>query len=268
MEVAVLIAAFSEKDTVFACLRNLYGQVDAMKAEGIYNFTIYLVANEFKEDLHEAFPDVIPIITDTTHYNQAMRLAWERAATKNYDFYLWLYDKLQLKEGALATMMETSKFFGHKSIVAGSCMDSEKVLSYGGRNKSGKIITPDATIPVPCHTFDGAMVLVPKAVYNVLGNFDAHYESWFGDMDYGIRAYKEGIPRVVAPEILGVCDRPFKVPAWRDSKLTLSQRFAALTSPDGPPPTEQFRYDCRSVGPFKAINHQISIFFKVLFARK
>lgn len=268
-KVAILLTVFNRKEKTLECLRNCYEQIDSMKGDDKYSFTAYLVDDGSTDGTWEAvteqFPQTIVIrVEGGLFWNQGMRLAWQRAAQDGPDFYLWLNDDTLMKEGALACLMETSYFLRHKAIVVGTAEDSRGELSYGGRNKSGKIIVPDPVIPNPCFTFNGNLVLVPSYVYNILGNLDEHYHHSFGDFDYGVRARKAGIVRVVAPGVLCVCDRNPGLPKWRNRSLTLGERFKALRSPKGRPLKEQFRYDCRSNNFVYAIGHYISILLKVL----
>ena len=271
--VAVLLTVFNRREKTLACLDNCYRQIDGMKAAGEYDFTVYLVddgsTDGTSEAVREKFPQTILIRGNGgLYWNRGMRLAWEKAAEKDYDFYLWLNDDTLMKEGALGILMETSGFLKHKAIIAGTCVNQAGDLSYGGRTRSNRLINPDPAIPEPCHMFNGNLVLVPKAVYEVLGSLEPKYQHTFGDYDYGVRAVKAGIPRVVAPGVLAECDRNPGIPEWRDSSLCLKDRFRFLTSPKGRPPREQFLFDSRLNGVFYAIGHGLSLMFKVLFPKR
>lgn len=253
-----------------ACLHNLYRQAEGMKAEEKYSFKTYLTddgsTDGTSDDVANSFPSVKIIKGDgNLFWNQGMRLAWSEAAKDDPDFYLWLNDDTILHEGALSSLMENSEYLGHKAIVVGTCSTLGGELTYGGRTKTHKIITPDDTIPVPCYTFNGNIVLVPKSVYMVLGSLDPRYHHSFGDYDYGVRAVKAGIVRVVAPGILGTCSRNPGIPKWSDRAYSLKERFMFLLGPKGRPPKEQFLYDYRSRGVFYAIGHIAALLLKVLF---
>ena len=271
--VAVLLTVFNRREKTLACLDNCYRQIDGMKAAREYEFTVYLVddgsTDGTSEAIRENFPQVELIQGDGgLFWNRGMRLAWEKAAEKDYDFYLWLNDDTLMKEGALAALMETSGFLKHKAIIAGTCENSVGELSYGGRTRSNKLIAPDPAIPVPCYMFNGNLVLVPKAVYEVLGSLEQKYQHTFGDYDYGVRAVKAGIPRVVAPGVLATCDRNPGIPKWRDSSYTLKERVRYLMTPKGRPPKEQFLFDSRLNGIFYAMGHGLSLTFKLLFPKR
>ncbi|MBQ3881292.1 MAG: glycosyltransferase family 2 protein [Bacteroidales bacterium] len=270
MTVAVLMTSFNRREKTLACLDSCFREIEAIKAQDLYSFTVYLVDDGSTDGTAEAiegkYPQVRILKGDgTLFWNQGMRLAWNEAAKDDYDFYLWLNDDTVLLEGSLESIMETSQFLRHKAIIAGTATNPEGEITYGGRNHSGKLVEPEPTIPVPCYTFNGNVVLVPRYAYNILGNLEERYHHTFGDFDYGVRAVKANVSRVVAPGIVCICSRNPGVPKWRDSNYSLKERYAFLLSPKGRPPREQFLYDTRDKGLLWAIGHAVSLNFKVLF---
>ena len=98
-------------------------------------------------------------------------------------------------------------------------------LRYGGRTRKGVLIEPDATIPVPCRFLDGHLVLVPRACFRTLGFIDTRFLRVMGDYDYSNKAFKAGVPRLVAPGTLAQTARSFSVPVWKDSQYSLVERI-------------------------------------------
>lgn len=268
--VAILMTVFNRRQKTLECLEGCYRQIDGMKSSGDYEFRVYMVddgsTDGTSEAVSESYPEVHIIRGEGgLFWNQGMCLAWQEAAKDSPDFYLWINDDTMLLDGAFATVLENSRFFRNKAIVVGTAVDSRGAFSYGGRTRSNRIVEPDQKIPVPCYTFNGNLVLVPRYVYGILGPLDRYYHHSFGDFDYGVRAFKAGVARVVAPGILARCNRNPGIDKWRDGAYSLKERFHFLRSPKGRPPREQFRYDLRSMGFFKAVGHQVSIIMKVLF---
>ena len=273
LKVAILLTVFNRREKTLKCLDICYRQIDAMKSEGIYDFHIYMVDDGSSDGTSDAVREIFPqtsIIRGNggLYWNQGMRLAWDTAVLQSPEFYIWINDDTFLEQNALGTLMETSNFLKHKAIVVGTAEDSEGRLSYGGRTRYGKLVTPDPTIPVPCWTFNGNLVLIPAYVYRILGNLDEHYQHSFGDFDYGARAAAANIVRVVAPGVLCKCSRDTGVPKWRDRNYPLRNRIASLHSPKGRPPKEQFRYDVRSRGFLFALIHGLSVAIKVFFPKR
>lgn len=274
MDVAILMTCFNRRETTLSCLLDCYRQIDAMSGSGTYSFSCYLVDDGSTDGTAEAVSEQFPQVNlirsaGNLYWNQGMRLAWSRAASdRDYDFYLWINDDIRLRDGAIASLLENSEFFRHKAIVTGTAVDQDGELSYGGRTRSMKLIEPDPTIPRPCYMFNGNLVLVPKAAYSVLGNLEPSYSHSFGDFDYGVRASRHDIPRVICPGIQCDCNRNPGLPKWADPAYPLGRRYQYLLSPKGRPFGEQFRFDVRYMGFARAIFHFISLNAKVLFPIK
>lgn len=273
MKVAILLTVHNRREKTLECLQSLWQQADAMKGVTDYSFSVYLVDDGSVDGTSEAVSAQFPQTTiirgnGELYWNHGMHLAWNRASEDGQDFYIWLNDDTILKEGAISCLLETSGYLKHKAIVVGTAINSQGFPSYGGRSKSNKIIIPDETLPVPCFTFNGNLVLIPKYVFGILGNLEERYSHSFGDYDYGVRAEKNNITKVVAPGYLCVCDRNPGVPKWKNRNFSLSERFAHYCGPKGRPPKEQFLYDCRAKNVVFAIGHQIMLALRVLFPRK
>lgn len=271
--VALLFTAFNRREMTLDCLRLCYAEIEAVKADARYSFSVYLTDDGSTDGLSEAvagaFSDVHIIKGDgTLFWNRGMIAAWKAASKEDFDFYLWMNNDTMPVPGSFSVLLENSFYLGHRAIVVGTAVDSAGNLSYGGRTKNGKLIEPDPEIPVPCDIFNGNMVLVPKPVYEILGTMEPKYTHGFGDFDYGVRAMKDDITSVVAPGILASCDRNPGIPRWRDASLPLKKRYRDLMSPKGRPFGEQFLYDVRKSGILFAIVHFISINIKVVFPKR
>ena len=270
MRAAILMTVHNRKNQTLKCLKACREQFAELK--GRYDFTVYLVDDGCTDGTSDAvleqFQDTVIIKGDgSLYWNHGMIRAWEEAAKEDFDFYIWLNDDTILLPGALNTLLENSYYLRHKAIVAGTARDSSGKLSYGGRTRKGRLIAPDDTIPIPCDTFNGNLVLVPRFAFRTLGTMDPRYSHSFGDYDYGIRADKAGVTTVIAPGVLAVCDRNPGLPKWRNRAFTLKQRYAAIMSPKGRPFKEQFLYDTRKGNIFTATVHFISLNIKVLFPK-
>ena len=273
MKVSILMTVFNRKAKTLACLKSCYDQIESLKADGRYAFSIYMTDDASTDGTSEAvsgqYPDVNIIKgTGSLYWNRGMCAAWDEAAKDDPDFYIWLNDDTVLRPGAFSALMENSAYLKHKAIVVGTAVDSAGRYSYGGRTTYGKIIPPDPVIPVVCEVFNGNLVLVPKSVYETLGTMDRFYSHSFGDFDYGVRADKAGIISVVAPGILAECDRNPGLPKWRNAAYPLKERFRALSDPKGRPLKEQFVYDMRLVNVFMATGHLLSLLLKVIFPKR
>ena len=95
--------------------------------------------------------------------------------------------------------------------------------------------------PQPCDTFNGNVVLIPRAVTKEIGNISLEYSRQHsGDIDYGLRAKYAGFESWVAPGVIGECQsNTFKGTIF-DKSLSLTDRIKQMKSPKGVPPAREW----------------------------
>lgn len=264
--IAVLLTVHNRKAKTLECLRRLYAQ---LPFEG-YLLDVYVTDDGCTDGTPEAvkqqFPQVHIIHGDgNLFWNRGMFIAWQEAAKEDYDFYLWLNDDTLLLPNALKSLLASSQSkLNQAIIVAANRAKKEEKVTYSGHNKNGKI-TPNGSLQ-SCDTFNGNCVLIPRYVYQKLGNLDWKFRHAIGDLDYGYRAKRAGIEMYVSSEYLGICDNNPKLPAWARKEVPLLKRLKNLYSPLGyAEPIPFFHYERKNFGLMTAIKHFISIHIRVLF---
>lgn len=261
-KLAILMTVHNRKSKTLDCLRNIYSQLPILN----WDIDIYLTDDGCTDGTTEAirtlYPDVIIISGDgNLFWNQGMRKAWAAASSNfDYDAYLWLNDDTMLFSDALYNMIKSYSDFPH-SIITGTTMSLDGSRStYGGLDKSGKVLDPDSTLQ-SCNTFNGNVVLIPNNVFKRIGNLDRHYSHSLGDIDYGFSAKKQGIELLVAPYYVGKCDRNLLLPKWMRPEIPLKERISNLFSPLGyTNPKEYYYFKKKHWNSFIAILAMLSIF--------
>lgn len=269
ISIAVLITCHNRKEKTLSCLASLYSQG---WPEGTA-FSVFLVddgsTDGTGEAVRSAYPDVQVIRgSGTLFWCNGMRLAWDHAARQTPDFFLWLNDDVTLLEGALKRLLES--FYatdcsqprsvhhgspineygppnaepGKDTIIVGSCCDSDTgEHTYGGQSLLGRHPFKLAPVrpgkrPLPCDTFNGNVVLVPRSVFEKVGNMRA-FRHAMGDTDYGHRAKYAGCSILVAPGYIGNCDSNKEEDLSKRSYLSFRQRIRLLKK--RLPPGDWFR---------------------------
>ena len=201
-KVALLITILDCDVSYDDCLLECQKQVEALQAEGRYSFSLYL-NNEGVEGYQSV---------------------WKKASEEEADLYFWIDHDVLLSEGALASFLENSEFLRHKAVIAGTVSRPDRSLLFGGRSRRGRLVEPDPVIPVPCHLYDMALVLVPAYAFSRLETpADFFRPSLFYD-GYGSRVAEAGIARVVAPGIMATTVRKADVADWRSPGYSKSRR--------------------------------------------
>jgi GT2 family glycosyltransferase len=207
--------------------------------------------------VQERFPNTHVIIgRGDLFWARSMAIAEEAARTYDPDYLLWLNDDVILDEGAVRNLMDTVvRASSNGCIVAGAVRDPVTgKVTYSGVRRSRVhplrvVLIPPTERPVEIDTFDGNVVLVPRAACERVGGIDGEFEHASADHDYGLRAAKAGVPRLLAPGTVGTCVFNRCEEPWADPTLTVRERFQVLVSSKGHPPRSRARYLRRHGGP-------------------
>jgi GT2 family glycosyltransferase len=269
MQIAVLTTCYNRCATTVACLEALSVQFLPQDIE----LTIYLVddgcTDRTAETVMQRFPDVRVIPGDgNLYWGGGMRLAWCTAsADADYDGYLWLNDDVRLFPSAISTLVmscQEAAAIGRPGIIVGSLCDPDTGrLTYGALRRRDTLIEPSWRMQ-PCDTMHGNLVLVPRAVFQVVGNLSPEYRHNSGDRDYGLRAREAGFQNWVTPGFLGSCRQNSLASSWTDPTLPLRARWRSLNSLKGVPVRERYIF-CRRHHGFRWPVDILKLLLRVLF---
>lgn len=270
MKIAVLITCHNRKGKTVECLSLLYSS--SLSSE--YDIDVFLVDDGSVDGtstlVKSLFPKVKIIQGDgSLFWNRGMCLAWDTAARiAEYDFYLWLNDDTFLLENSLNMLLESSGECDHRAIIIGSTKSVvTNEITYGGRDKEKKLLIPNGVLQLS-HYINGNVVLIPKYVYSILGKLDPVFHHALGDIDYGLRAYKNQIRVYVAPEYVGYCEGHNDFAKWCQVERSLKERYKLLyTSVCDCNPIQQFTFESRHYGYLTAIFHWITLHIRLFFPK-
>lgn len=264
--IAVLLTVYNRKDKTLQSLERLY---KLLPLDG-YQVDVYLTNDGCTDGTPEAVAELFPQVKiinakGDLFWNRGMWTAWDTAAkTKDYDFYLWLNDDTFVYDNMLRGLTDSAVETNEKAIIVGATESTDhSEITYGGRLKDGKIPIPNGRL-VKVNHFNGNIVLIPQAVYSVLGNLDPYFTHSKGDFDYGLRANKVGVDIYQAGEVLGECDAHPTLDKWCNPDVPLAQRWKMLNRPNGMPPKETFHLEKRHIGLVTACLHYVTIYVRCL----
>lgn len=263
--IAVLLTVFNRKDKTLQCLKRLYEQQSIED----YQVDVYLTNDGCTDGTPEAVKQQFPQVhiihaSGDLFWNRGMYTAWEEAAKKDYDFYLWLNDDTYTYPYMLKELLCLSEIKQNKAIVIGATesIDHSKP-TYGGRNKQKEIPIPNGN-PVEVTYFNGNIVLIPRNVYSRLGNLDYYFTHSKGDFDYGLRAHKANILMMQAGMYLGECDEHTTLDKWCDPDVPFVQRWKMLHRPNGMPPKETFHFEKKHQNLGVALFHYCTVHLRCI----
>ncbi len=165
------------------------------------------------EAIAAAYPDRVDIVPGDgdLYWAAAMALAERRAMRRSPDYLLWLNDDTTLDRDAVARLLTVS-MRAPRAIVVGATRDpATGEVTYGGRCRSSRWHVqrlhrlPSAGTPQKADTFNGNVVLVPRAVRDAVGPIDDLWPHSYADDDYGLRAREHGIDILQAEGTVATC---------------------------------------------------------------
>lgn len=234
-KLAVLLTCFNRKENTLTCLTQLF--------HFNRDVAVYLVDDNSTDGTWEAvalqFPQVHRIKgTGDLFWNRGMHLAWEYAVKNDYDYYLWLNDDVVIYETCFDELFACVKLKDDKAIISGIIESLDRETLYGGTDAIKQLIVPNGKLN-PITNMNGNVVLIPKYVYNTLGNLDPYFHHDLGDVDYCWRAIKKGIG-VFTTRIAVASGEKNDFCRVRLNNTSLSKRFKKLYSPLGSNPRINF----------------------------
>lgn len=254
-KIAVLLTVFNRKMITLAGLQRLYTALNYLD-DSLYD--VFMVDDGSTDGTVDAitlkFPDIHIIKGNgNLFWSGGMRLAWETALkTSNYNYIVWFNDDAMIYPYALKALFEADLYYNGNAIITGAFKDENGVASYGGRNKSEQIVTPNGKYQ-EIYLMNGNLVLIPQNIVNRIGIIDPIFKHSLGDWDYGCRAIKAGFKVILTKEYIGQTNRhdmciadPFL------NKYTLKQRIKKLYSPKHHPKLSWI-FNIRHMGIKKAL---------------
>lgn len=271
--IAVILTCHNRREKTLRCLEALETQVPGDRP---FTLSVYLVDDHSSDGTSEAVAERFPSVhllrgTGELYWNRGMHLAWQEAAKGNYDHYLWLNDDTFIESFCVAELLACSGQVQDQAVICASiCSAVNGEWTYGGFR-----IVRHLNVPVhptgklePCDTFNGNCVLVPRHVYEAVGNIDPVFIHAIGDLDYGLRARKKGIASYITTRYTGTCEKNVLLPKWCRPEIPLRDRVKSLYSPLGNShPYYFFIYENRHFSPVLALKHLFTIHLRLCMPR-
>ena len=259
--IGVVLASHNRREMTLNCLRSLF---NCRLLKG-WSIKVVLVDDGSSDGtgqlVREQFPSVIIEHADgTLFWTRAMSRGKSIIASYKPDFFLWLNDDTTLKSDAIVRLISTQRQLSERyksPIIIGTTIEpSTGQISYGGLISESRIrpfkykLISNTTEAIRCDAMNGNIVLCPKEVFLIVGNLDPNFEHALGDIDYGLRAVKNGFFLYTAPGFMGYCEKNKTVGKFLDRSLSLVDRWNFMLSPKGLPIRSWYRFTWRHGGLF------------------
>ena len=251
--IAIIISVYNRREHTLACLDSVsvsWGMWQKSQIE------IFLTDDGSSDGTAQAiqarrYPMKINILKGdgTLFWNGGMINSWQAAleAEGHFDGYLWLNNDTTILPEFWEELEQTDLYcrdrYGKGGIYVGSTCGGEdengKRFTYGGFNfvnrwtLKDEFVIPNGTFQ-SCQCAHGNLTYVSADVVDEMGIFTNEYIHSGGDHDYTYRAYKRGIPLLVLPSFVGVCENDHPEDGYAEFlKMPLKERLHYLKSPLG-----------------------------------
>lgn len=262
MKIAAVLTCYNRKNKTKECLNSLFSQLSDVDVyltdDGSNDGTSEMILSEF--------PQVNLFKGDgSLFWCRGMYNSWKEVDNDKYDYILWLNDDILLVEGFLDELILCSKIDGQECIVSGIVADvnNPSNVIYGGRDKNNCLVQPQNP-PAEILKMNGNVVLIATSIIKSIGIIDPYFHHDLGDIEYGLRAQKNGII-VRGTTKMVAYGYPNLINRLRKSGVGLIGRFRYLYSPFGFNPNELFYLHAKYYSLTKAvIYYGFEIFYNLL----
>ena len=249
MRLVALLTCHNRRDLTLRCLASYFSQAFPEEAPELEAVVVDDGSADGTAEAVRARFDAVRIIEGdgSLFWARGMQRAETKAVETRPDFLLWLNDDVVLDDTAVATLLRAAASCPD-AVVVGALVDPvTKAVTYSGVSLSrwhplrARLVEPVGG-PLEADTFNGNVVLVPRAVYERVGPIDGHFSHAQADFDYGLRARMAGFRTVVAPAPIGACSRVGQRARFDDMSLPLRERWRLVQGPTGLPMRSHARY--------------------------
>ncbi len=236
--IAVVFTCHNRKEKTLNCLEKLHSQTDNPNYQISYYCCDDGSTDGTSQEISEKFPQTVLVQGDgNLFWARGMAAACSEAQKCNPDFYLMINDDVDFSPSMLTIMMQTyeenKKIVGETAVV-GATEDKNGNRSYGGLRWKIKGISIDSEFIHPteddlsCNVANWNCFLIPKEIYNSVGEIDSAYEHGLADFDYSLRIVKNGFHIYSTNQFIGVCENNPTAGTWMDKTLPFYKRWKLM----------------------------------------
>lgn len=246
LEIAAILTCFNRKEKTICCLRKLYRSVSLVK-ESI-SLSVYLTDDGCTDGtadiVHLEFPDVnILKGTGSLYWAGGMRLAWNEALKKHWDYFLLLNDDTFVFDNIFVQFIKMKSYCDDlfplgALIVGATCNKAMTQTTYGGNIYINHFFATSKRLDVNgkyqfCDFANTNIMFVPYRIVKKIGIFDSVFIHGIADYDYSIIARKNGFFICLSESYWGICENEHNDLYVNFSNKCFAERKKYLYSPVG-----------------------------------
>jgi GT2 family glycosyltransferase len=263
-KIAVLITCYNRAVKTAECLEALY------KNKFSENLSVFLVDDGSTDGTSDLilrlFPEVHVISGNgKLFWSGGMRLAWSEAAKGQFSYFCWLNDDVNITPDCFSELIECSELYEDNAVVVGIIEDRvTREIIYGGTGEDKRLLFPNGECQI-IKNMNGNVVLVPRNIFEAVGNIDEMFRHDLGDVDYGYRAKSQGYSVVTTRCVVGGGNKN-DICRVRAPGVGVVARFKKLYSPLGSPPLIGAKFRLKHFGLLNAVVYFLFVHALNLFS--
>lgn len=186
------------------------------------------------------------------------------------DYVLYVNDDVDFYNGAIEKLIIQENNNGF--VIVGATCDDAVELTYGALKletgkKKGQYFPVQPRFKGCCDTFNMNCVLMPKTIFDKMGNLDIAYQHALADLDYGFKISRSGYEIYISENYVGVCQTNSIEGTWQDMSLKRMDRLKRKESIKGSPFKPWFYYLKKNFGLMFAIKYSISPYVRIMLRK-
>jgi GT2 family glycosyltransferase len=269
--ILVILTCFNRKDKTIRCINSLVNGNSKLK------FSFVVVDDNSSdgtaEELNMLQQNITILAGDgNLYWAGGMRKGIEYCHQEKVecDYVLFVNDDVNFYDESISKLIKQE---GKNSfVIVGSTCNETGELTYGayklkdGKNK-GQYYPVQPGFKGCCDTFNMNCVLMPKMLFDKMGNFDAVYQHALADLDYGFKISRKGHKIYVSDDYVGICETNTVKGTWKDTSLGRLDRLKKKESIKGSPFKPWFYYLKKNFGLMFAIRYSLSPYVRILMGK-
>jgi GT2 family glycosyltransferase len=270
-KIVVILTCFNRKEKTIKCINSLVNGNRQLKLS-------FIVVDDNSNDgtveaLNKLGQDITILFGDgNLYWAGGMRKGIEycRQNTFEFDYVLYVNDDVDFYEKSIENLVIQEGNNNH--IVVGATCNDAGDLTYGAlklleNGNKGEYYPVQRGFKERCDTFNMNCVLMPKIIFENVGNLDDAYQHALADLDYGFKISRSNYNIFISEDYVGLCQANSINGTWKDSSLRRIERLKKKESIKGSPFKPWFYYLKKNFGLIIAIKYSLSPYIKIIMGK-
>ncbi|PEX10219.1 glucosyl transferase [Priestia megaterium] len=270
-KILVILTCFNRKEKTIKCINSLSNGNKKLE------FLFIVVDDNSKDGTVESLntlPQDITILSGdgNLYWAGGMRKGIEYCHYNKVkcDYVLYVNDDVDFYNGSIEKLVKQED--NKEVVIVGATSNNVGELTYGalkhnGGRAKGLYSPVQPSSKEQCDTFNMNCVLMPKIIFDKMGNLDNVYHHALADLDYGFRISKSGYGIYISENYVGICENNPIKGTWKDDSLKRVQRLKIKESIKGAPFKPWFYYLKKNFGLMAAVKYSLSPYVRILMGK-